>query len=387
MINFPIRNINPNFDEVLAVISGRKKSDRIHFGEILIDEEIKRFIIENLFREKYYFPVSILEPIDSFILKNTKHKNKIEESKKYYDQLIKFYYRMGYSFFADFRFMVDFESYNDVFKIGNDQKNNEFSRNERAWAQEDYGKIKNWQDFEKFPWENAKNLIEYYQEHLDFLSKLLPEGMKIAVVGSVLEEIMWWLLGYKGVLYSIYDNPKLLEAIFEKVGNLVLNVYKMALEFDCVGVIFHGDDLGFKTGTILSPDQLRKYFFPWLKKYASIAHSYNKQFWYHACGNKNEIMEDLIKECGIDALHSFEDNSCPVKEYKIKYGRRIGIIGGIDIDKLARLDEKSLRKYIRDILEVCLSNGRYLFGSGNSITNYIPIKNYLAMLDEGLKYY
>jgi uroporphyrinogen decarboxylase len=29
---------------------------------------------------------------------------------------------------------------------------------------------------------------------------------------------------------------------------------------------------------------------------------------------------------------------------------------------------------------------KYALGSGNSIANYIPVENYLIMLDEGLKY-
>ena len=95
-------------------------------------------------------------------------------------------------------------------------------------------------------------------------------------------------------------------------------------------------------------------------------------------------MEDLIKNVGIDALHSFEDACCPIIEFKKRYGNRIAVLGGVDMDKLCRLDEKNLRKYIRDILNECVPGGRYALGSGNSIANYVPVKNYLIMLEEGL---
>jgi uroporphyrinogen decarboxylase len=29
---------------------------------------------------------------------------------------------------------------------------------------------------------------------------------------------------------------------------------------------------------------------------------------------------------------------------------------------------------------------RYALGSGNSVTNYVPVENYLIMLDEGVRY-
>lgn len=49
------------------------------------------------------------------------------------------------------------------------------------------------------------------------------------------------------------------------------------------------------------------------------------------------------------------------------------------------MDEKSLREYVRSILDECMPD-RYALGSGNSIANYLPVKNYLIMFDEGLKW-
>jgi len=37
-------------------------------------------------------------------------------------------------------------------------------------------------------------------------------------------------------------------------------------------------------------------------------------------------------------------------------------------------------------LEKCLPGGGYCLGSGNSLANYIPFDNYVAMLDEGRKF-
>lgn len=54
------------------------------------------------------------------------------------------------------------------------------------------------------------------------------------------------------------------------------------------------------------------------------------------------------------------------------------------MDKLARLDKEKLRKYVRTILNECMPRGRYALGSGNSISNYIPVENYITMSEEGL---
>ncbi len=36
-------------------------------------------------------------------------------------------------------------------------------------------------------------------------------------------------------------------------------------------------------------------------------------------------------------------------------------------------------------MDDCGPRGRYAVGSGNSIPSYIPVENYLAMVDEALK--
>ena len=76
----------------------------------------------------------------------------------------------------------------------------------------------------------------------------------------------------------------------------------------------------------------------------------------------------------------------PVAEAKRKYGKRIAILGGVDVDFLARHAEEEVRKYVCRVLGECAPGGGYALGSGNSVANYIPVENYLAMLDEGRKF-
>ncbi len=385
-MKFPLQKPEPDYNELLKVLSGEKKPDKVPIVEMLIDEEIKKDLIENIFREKNYPPTVTFGGSKDGVSAESDMKEKREASHKYYKQLIDFYYRMGFSVLADYEFLVNFQAFNTVGRIGKDQKGSPFARDERHWAQEGIGLIKDENDFDKFPWEKVNELVENYADHLVFLGKNLPDGMTIAVVGSVLEQVMEWLLGYEGVLYSVYDNPKFLGSVFNKVGQIVLDLYKIAVQIEKVGIIWHGDDLGYKTGTILSPDHLRKYVFPWFGKYAELAHKYNKPIWFHACGNKTEVMKDFIYDIKFDAIHSFEDSCCPVIDYKKNYGKEIALLGGVDIDKLTRLEEDDLRNYIKRILNACMPGGRFALGSGNSISNYIPVKNFLIMLEEGINF-
>jgi uroporphyrinogen decarboxylase len=70
---------------------------------------------------------------------------------------------------------------------------------------------------------------------------------------------------------------------------------------------------------------------------------------------------------------------------KRRYGDRIAILGGVDVDVLTRATPDDLRRYVRRVIDECAPGGRYAVGSGNSIPSYVPVVNYLTMLDEALR--
>ena len=146
-----------------------------------------------------------------------------------------------------------------------------------------------------------------------------------------------------------------------------------------------GDDLGFFSGTFVSPKILREKFLPRMKECVDATHEASGVFVLHSCGNMYAVMEDIIG-MGVDAKHSFEDKIMPVEEAHEEWGDRIGIIGGVEMDIMAKGTEEEVRERTRRILEACASRGRYVLGTGNSVANYVPQGNYLAMLDEGRKW-
>jgi len=102
----------------------------------------------------------------------------------------------------------------------------------------------------------------------------------------------------------------------------------------------------------------------------------------HSCGNLASVMDDII-EAGVDAKHSFEDQIMPVSEVKRRWGKRISILGGIDVDFLCHATTEQVRGRTLKTLEECAPGGGYALGTGNTVANYIPVKNYLAMLEAG----
>jgi len=168
------------------------------------------------------------------------------------------------------------------------------------------------ENFEKYPWPDPDN-FDY--SHLRDLKDDLPDGMKLIIwgPGGVLENVIF-LVGYDNLCFMIYDNPQLAEDIFEAVGTRLIRYYELSAKFDTVGALISNDDWGFNTQTLLSPDDLRRYVFPWHKKIVEIIHATEKPVILHSCGNLVSVMDDIIDDLKYDGKHSYQDNIVPVEK-------------------------------------------------------------------------
>ena len=350
----------PDFNRLIQVLRGQEQSRRAHLIELVIDSEVLQALQERHLHKKW-IPLSA------------------ETAREYYTQIEELYRLLGYDGFVEGVWRTSWVNHPALGSPKAADTAGALSRGAREWAREGGGLIDSWKSFESFPWERIH--VDYRPYEL--LSQVLKPGMAVFASSSFFEHVLENLLGYEGLFFALADDPKLVEAVFHRWGEKVLTYYENVAGMDRVGAIWHADDLGYKTGTILSPNDLQKYVFPWMKKFADVAHAHGKLFLLHSCGDLfgNGVIDTLIHEVGIDGLHSFQDVILPISTCMERFGNRIAILGGVDMDALGRMPEMELRKYIRGILEKC-SPGRFALGSGNTIANYIPVENYLVMLQE-----
>jgi uroporphyrinogen decarboxylase len=252
----------------------------------------------------------------------------------------------------------------------------------RSFVDEHSGPITTFDEFEAYPWPDpdqaSTSALEWYESNL-------PDDMCV-IAGSGFAhfaEYLSWLMGYETLCYALHDQCDLVAAISQRLIAIYRIVTQRILQFSRVKLVWGSDDMGFRTGTLIHPDDLREFVLPGHKLLAGMSHAAGRPYLLHSCGNLSAIMDDLIDDVRIDARHSFEDAIEPVTSAKATYGQRIALLGGIDIDFLCRAEPAQIRQRVRDTLVRCMPGGGYCLGTGNSVANYIPLANYLAMLDEG----
>lgn len=246
------------------------------------------------------------------------------------------------------------------------------------------GEIKTREDFEKYPWEEIPDLFfDSYSESFRALREVMPEGMKaVGGPGNGIFECVQDITGYMDLCIMLFEDPDLYADLFRKVGDTNLEIWKRFMsEFsDIYCVMRFGDDLGYKSNTLLKHGDIREHIIPQYKRIIEVVHSYNKPFLIHSCGCIFDVMEDMIEVAKIDAKHSNEDQIAPFPVWVEKYGDRIGNFGGIDTDAVCNLDEKEMREYITDVYSKSINHGGFAFGSGNSIPTYVPVEGYMNMV-------
>jgi len=361
----------PNFENFRRTILRQGPPGPVPFFELFADPGM----VEAVLGEK--FPVNLHRYIEEPVLEIS--EDELKGLVKSLDMYVRFCREVGY----DYVFMVTGLSLQRSLKAATDTAGiQNWPGGQRYWQDEESGPIQSWADFESYPWPKAEDLRHVA---LEYVSNVLPEGMKAAAFGfGGIFENSTWLMGLQPFSYALQDQPDLVEAISQRVGELSAATCAQVVAIDNVDMVFLSDDLGYYSGTLVSPNVIRQYVLPHYKKIVDIAHKAGKLVIFHSCGNMYKLMDELIDDIGIDAKHSFEDKILPVEEAYRRWGDRVSVLGGVDMDLLGRGTEEQVRARTRQILEVCGVKGMgYCLGTGNTAANYLPRQNYLAMLDEG----
>ena len=352
--------ITPDWEGFLRCLRRDGTPRRVHFIELLIDEEIKAAVTER------FGLMADVAPDDPFYLQ--KREVRVQRFLGYD------YVRCGVD---DVGVKID--------RLAVDDSAEPARTGGRQFVDEHRGLITTWDQFEAYPWPDPGRLTT---RNLQWFQQNLPDDMCLIGSGGFAHfaEYLSWLMGYETLCYALFDQRDLVAAISRRLIALYEVVVRRMLEFDRVRVIWGSDDMGFRSGTLLSPDDLREFVLPGHRAMSQAAHAAGRPYLLHSCGKLDAIMDDLLDDVQIDALHSFEDTIKTVDETKQKYGGQIAVLGGIDVDFLCRSDQPAIRRRTRATLEACQLGGGYCLGTGNSVANYIPLDNYLAMLDEGRRF-
>ncbi len=239
------------------------------------------------------------------------------------------------------------------------------------------GIVRSRADFEAYPW---PEVAAEPDARFRTVERALPEGVRIMVNGpcGVLENAVA-LMGYEDLCVNVMEDLPFAQAFFDAIGSRLLDYYRAAVVQPAVGMIVSNDDWGFKTQTMLSPDQMRRFVFPWHRRIVEAAHEAGRPVLLHSCGNATAIWDDITFGMRFDGKHSFEDAIEPIETAYDRHAGDIALFGGIDVDFMCRATPEAVFDRARAMLDRSRTRGRYALGTGNSVPDYMPPVNVYAL--------
>ncbi|MBC7288232.1 MAG: nucleoside 2-deoxyribosyltransferase [Armatimonadetes bacterium] len=258
---------------------------------------------------------------------------------------------------------------------------------EVVWGTEGVGVITSMQEFEAYHWPTLDDVdwtvFDYCMD-----PRNLPEGMRVIARAGDIFTWTWQLMGMEYFCFALAENAELVEAMFQRIGSFIYSIFVEELERDRHGVImglWYSDDIAYTEGLFCHPDVFRRYLFPWMKKIGDLARERDLAYLYHSDGDLWQVLDDLAA-CGVNALQPIEPKGMDAVELKQREGHRFCLCGNIEVDRLARGTPEEIEALVRDRIEKLAPGGGYCVGSSNTVPDYVPLQNYVAMLNATFKY-
>lgn len=254
------------------------------------------------------------------------------------------------------------------------------------------GYIDSQETFDAYPWESVKELyINRFKPYFDALAESMPDGMKaIGGVGNGVFEIVQDLVGYENLCIFSFEEPELYASLFEKVGQILYEIWQWFLKnySDVYCVCRFGDDLGYKSNTLLSHEDIRKHIIPQYTRIVDLVHQYGRPFLLHSCGKIFAVMEDLI-DAGVDILNPIQPCSKDMNPVNLRdtYRNRIVFHGGLDTQEiLPKCSPEQVAEEVRKLIDVFKPEGNYIFAAAHNIQTDVSAENIDAMFTAAKKY-
>ncbi len=245
--------------------------------------------------------------------------------------------------------MVWHDAFGRVWELGADEKGNISVNYTRALCDTEE-RWEAWVEakaplFDRLVSDAARFHRRLVDEHED---RILPIGY--AAPGIF--ENSWQPVGFVAFTKLVYENPEFVRRIVDFQTERYLRLLDAVMDSG-VEVVLGGDDLGHKTGPLLRPELVERYYGESYRRVAELVHSRGKKFVFHSCGCIYSFLERFV-EWGFDGIITMEPTAgMELAKVRERVGHDLVLIGNLDVSSLlvtgSRAEiEEAVKKAIGD---------------------------------------
>lgn len=193
------------------------------------------------------------------------------------------------------------------------------------------------------------------------------------------------LLGFDELVYKMYDNPDVVDAVLTRTASYYLEVNRRIFEAsgDAIDLFFIGNDFGAQSGPMVGPAHFRRFLLPHLKQFVDLGHAFGKRVILHTDGSMRALIPDLIA-IGLDAMQSVQSHShgMELEGLKRDFGATFSFMGGVDTQALIEGSAEDARQLTLDVLRIMKPDGGFIASpSHDYLLPETPVENVIVMYE------
>ena len=202
-------------------------------------------------------------------------------------------------------------------------------------------------------------------------------GDELAVFGSVRGTFgfLFILLGLENLSMALFEEEDLLRELIEISTDYWTEVGLKLIEAGCTA-LFVANDMGMNGRTLISPAQLREFFFPAMRRQFKAWKDAGGRILLHSCGNVDPVLEDLA-DAGIDALNNIQVRAgMDLADVKRRIGDRVALVGNVDATGImCQPDQSLIADAIQKVVDTAGGDGGLIIATDHSFHGAVPIEN------------
>lgn len=229
------------------------------------------------------------------------------------------------------------------------------------------------------PWDCIYTLPETWRlELVRQLKKLAPDFYVMGSCGGVIF-MPSSTDDYTDFCYRLFDEPEEIDRYCETLYKNFLEQSTRLAEAGIDG-IYIAADVADNRAPFFNPEQLQRWYFPYLKKNVAHLKSLGLFAILHTDGNISRLLDD-IKASGIDALQAIDPVAgMDIVGVKRAFGNEVAVCGNLDCGLMLTGTPDAVYASASDIIKKCKPGGGFVFGNTNAVDAQTPLENYRALL-------
>ncbi|OIO72861.1 MAG: uroporphyrinogen-III decarboxylase-like protein [Elusimicrobia bacterium CG1_02_37_114] len=199
-----------------------------------------------------------------------------------------------------------------------------------------------------------------------------------------------YLRGDEQAFVDLIENPEIvnycLDKLFDMAYQNTLRIYEQIP--GKVMLSYVAEDFGSQDDLMCSPQQIKEYFIPRMKRMMDLAHSAGAYVFHHSDGAVRKIIPDMI-EAGIDALNPIQWKCRGMDREGLKrdFGDKLIFHGGVDNQHTLPFGTKEeVKQEVIDNIRILGKGGGYILAPCHNIQSVTPPENIVEMYKTGYEY-